>query len=176
MSTETVAPEVTPTPFSAWFNEVVVEEIAEALYEHWRSSSNGYELKRQPAYKDATPTLKRVFADQAKATAPVIVARVEAKVAEVAASAETLALFDDTEADLSDEVSEGEKTFDPDEVHNSSWWAKELDITIMDADGWDRMNFADSWAELINHEEFLNRAFRSTMAKNADLRKAGWDV
>jgi hypothetical protein len=46
----------------------------------------------------------------------------------------------------------------------------------MDADGWDRMNFDESWAELINHEEFLNRAFRSTMAANADLRKAGWDI
>jgi hypothetical protein len=174
MSTETVTSQATATPFSDWFNEEVVEEIAEALYEHWRSSS--YELKRQPPYKDATPTLKRVFANQAKAVAPAIVARVEAKVAEVAASAETLTVFDDTEVDLSDEVSENTKSFDPEELHNSTWWAKELDITIMDADGWDRMNFDESWAELINHEEFLNRAFRSTMAANADLRKAGWDI
>jgi hypothetical protein len=46
--------------------------LAEALYEHWRSSS--YELKRQPAYADATPTLRRVFADQAAVLEPIVAA------------------------------------------------------------------------------------------------------
>lgn len=49
--------------------------LAEALYEHWRSSS--YELKRQPAYADATPTLRRVFADQAAALEPIVAATVK---------------------------------------------------------------------------------------------------
>jgi hypothetical protein len=123
---------------------LAIPALAEALYEHWRSSS--YELKRQPAYKDATATLQRVFADQAAALVPVV---------------ETILKNEST---------------DTVELHNSSEWAKILDVTIMDADGWDRRNFDESWAEKITREEFESRAGRSTSASNADLRKSGWDV
>lgn len=55
-------------------------DVAEALYNHWRSSS--YELKRQPSYSEAAPNLKRVFADQAAALAPVLEAGVKNAVAD----------------------------------------------------------------------------------------------
>jgi hypothetical protein len=42
-----------------------LEEIAEALYDHWKSSS--YELKRQGAFEDAPTTLRSVFLQQAQA-------------------------------------------------------------------------------------------------------------
>jgi hypothetical protein len=54
--------------------------LAEALYDHWRSSS--YELKRQPAYADAAPNLRRVFADQAAALEPIVEATVKNAVAD----------------------------------------------------------------------------------------------
>lgn len=55
-------------------------DIAEALYEHWRSSS--YELKRQPSFAQTAPNLKRVFNDQAAALAPVIEAGVKNAIAD----------------------------------------------------------------------------------------------
>lgn len=54
--------------------------LAEALYDHWRSSS--YELKRQPEYAAATPTLQRVFADQAAALEPIVAVTVKNAVAD----------------------------------------------------------------------------------------------
>lgn len=122
----------------------VVSALAEVLYEHWRSSD--YELKRQPAYKDASAILQRVFADQAAALVPVVETIVNAAVAEST------------------------------ELHDSAEWAKILDVTVMDADGWDRLDFKNSWAEKITRAEFKSRASRSTSASNADLRKSGWDV
>jgi hypothetical protein len=141
-ATETASPAV---------SEVVTEALpalAEALYEHWRNSSGGYELKRQPAYKDTTATLKRVFADQAAALAPVV----ESIVKSAGAAHEAGDLFD------------------------SATWTKILDVTVSDPDGWDRKDFDASWSEKITREEFELRLGRSTHAANADLRKAGWDV
>ena len=37
------------------------------------------------------------------------------------------------------------------------------EITIMDADGWDRRNFKESFSELISRKEFKQRLFRSTV-------------
>lgn len=78
--------------------------LAEALYDHWRSSS--YELTRQPAYVEATPTLKRVFAAQAAALAPIIETTVKNAVADafIAAAEDTrtrgdIGKEDGTEAD-----------------------------------------------------------------------------
>ena len=41
------------------------EQIAEALYDHWKSSS--YELKRQGPFEEAPAILRRVFLEQAEA-------------------------------------------------------------------------------------------------------------
>lgn len=136
---ETAAPAISEIVTAA------LPALAEALYEHWRNSSGGYELKRQPAYKDATATLQRVFADQAAALAPVV----DSLVKNASAAPD---LFD------------------------SATWAKILDVTISDPDGWDRKNFDASWSEKITREEFELRLSRSTHADNAALRKAGWDV
>lgn len=119
--------------------------LSEALYEHWRHSSNNYELKRQPAYKDTTATLQRVFADQANAIAPLIDSLIK-------------------------NASASEDLFD------SATWVKVLDVTVMDADGWDRSNFEASWAEKITRAEFDRRLASSTHSHNDALRKAGWDV
>lgn len=54
--------------------------FAEALYEHWRSSS--YELKRQPTYAEAAPNLRRVFAEQAAALAPIVEESVKKAIAD----------------------------------------------------------------------------------------------
>lgn len=37
------------------------------------------------------------------------------------------------------------------------------DILLLDADGWDRKNFEESWSELITLEEFERRFSRSTV-------------
>lgn len=54
--------------------------LAEALYDHWRSCS--YELKRQPAFADAAPNLRRVFTDQSAVLAPIVEATVKYAVAD----------------------------------------------------------------------------------------------
>ena len=54
--------------------------LAEVLYEHWCSSS--YELKGQPAFAEAAPNLRRVFADQAVALEPIVEAAVKNAVAD----------------------------------------------------------------------------------------------
>lgn len=65
--------------------------LAESLYEHWRSSS--YELKRQPAFADASPTLRRVFTDQAQALEPAIELTVQQAVTDALISAASGARF-----------------------------------------------------------------------------------
>jgi hypothetical protein len=69
-------------------------DLAEVLYERWRSSS--YELKRHPEYRDAGPTLKRPFMDQAAALEPIIAATVKNAVADalIAAAEDTRARGD----------------------------------------------------------------------------------
>lgn len=59
--------------------------LAEALYEHWCSSS--YELKREPAFADAAPNLQRVFTDQAAALEQVIESTMRQAVADAFISA-----------------------------------------------------------------------------------------
>lgn len=54
--------------------------FAEALYDRWRSSS--YELKRHPEYRDAGPTLKRAFTDQAAVLEPIVASIVKNAVAD----------------------------------------------------------------------------------------------
>lgn len=124
----------------------VISALAEPLYEHWRTSSGNYELKRQPTYKDATPTLQRVFADQAAALIPVVDSIVGRAVSEAT------------------------------DLRDSTEWTQILDVSIMDADGWSRTDFEKSWAEKIDRAEFERRLARSTSASNADLRNSGWDV
>lgn len=141
-ATETAAPATSEVVTAA------LPVLAEALYEHWRHSSGGYELKRQPAYNDTTATLQRVFADQAAAIAPLVDSLVKA------ASAFP----------------------NPDVQFDSGTWTKIFDVTVMDSDGWDRQNFDASWSEKITRAEFERRLATSTHASNAELRKAGWDV
>ena len=49
----------------------------------------------------------------------------------------------------------------------SSEWTELLGLTVLDPDGWDRRNFAESWAEPITIDEFKRRAGRSTV----DMRR-----
>jgi len=49
------------------------------------------------------------------------------------------------------------------ELKTSEEWSEILDITVMDPDGWDRKNFAESWNELITRDEFMKRAIYSTL-------------
>ena len=65
--------------------------FAEVLYEHWCSSS--YELRRQPAFAEASPTLRRVFTDQAQALEPAIELTVKNAVADALISAANGASF-----------------------------------------------------------------------------------
>lgn len=77
-ATETAAPvEIAAAPVE------VIPALAEALYEHWRSSS--YELKRQSSFKDASVTLQRVFVNQASALVPVVETIVKNAAAEATA-------------------------------------------------------------------------------------------
>jgi hypothetical protein len=48
------------------------ERIAQALYNHWRSSD--YELKRQPIFSEAPESLRNVFLKQAEAVEPIVLA------------------------------------------------------------------------------------------------------
>lgn len=45
--------------------------VAEALYNHWKSSS--YELKRQPVFDEADINLRRVFLSQAEAVTEALI-------------------------------------------------------------------------------------------------------
>ena len=64
---------------------------------------------------------------------------------------------------LWDKVDEDEKA-DPNFKANSEYWSTKIDYIIMDADGWDRQNFKESWAEEITFAEFEKRMWRSTVA------------
>lgn len=45
----------------------------------------------------------------------------------------------------------------------SSEWEKKTGILVVDPDGWDRENLADSWAELISERVFRSRCLVSTI-------------
>lgn len=52
------------------------------------------------------------------------------------------------------------------EYRSAEGWLDHPDyhgVTIMDPDGWDRKNFAVSWAELISKREFESRMCNSTV-------------
>lgn len=52
---------------------------------------------------------------------------------------------------------------------SSEDWMKEYPgLTIIDPDGWDRSNFAASWAELITEKEFNARVMPSTISLKLD--------
>ena len=50
-------------------------------------------------------------------------------------------------------------------LHNSKEWANIYSdrFDILNADGWDRKNFEESWAEEISQKTFLNRVMVSTL-------------
>lgn len=50
---------------------------------------------------------------------------------------------------------------------SSGNWARLLNLDVLDPDGWDRRNFAQSWAEPITIDEFKRRASQSTV----DMRR-----
>lgn len=56
----------------------------------------------------------------------------------------------------------------------TSWlWNLEDDRLVLDPDGWDRKNYEFSWnMELITHEEYLNRVYRSTTAMAKKAKRA----
>jgi len=41
-------------------------------------------------------------------------------------------------------------------------WEPICNIKVFDPDGWDRKNYAESWAEFLTESEFRHRAARST--------------
>jgi hypothetical protein len=45
----------------------------------------------------------------------------------------------------------------------SSEWEIALDVLVVDPDGWDRMDLAESWAEHITEDEFKRRLMESTI-------------
>lgn len=50
----------------------------------------------------------------------------------------------------------------------SSEWEIALDVLVLDPDGWDRSNLAESWAELITENEFKSRLVTSTVLRGRD--------
>lgn len=50
---------------------------------------------------------------------------------------------------------------------SSGDWSRLLELDVLDPDGWDRSDFARSWAEQITIDEFKKRAGMSTI----DLRR-----
>jgi hypothetical protein len=50
------------------------------------------------------------------------------------------------------------------ELKSSEDWAKDYPYEIRDPDGWDRVNFTESWDELISYKEFIRRAGMSTVS------------
>lgn len=49
------------------------------------------------------------------------------------------------------------------ELRTSEEWSEHFGIKVLDPDGWDRKNLAESWAESITKEVFLERVFESTV-------------
>jgi len=54
------------------------------------------------------------------------------------------------------------------DLRTSSEWEVHLGILVLDPDGWDRSNLAESWSELITESEFKARAFVSTHTTDPD--------
>ena len=62
-----------------------------------------------------------------------------------------------------------------DELRTSEDWQKICKITVLDPDGWDRVNYQYSWCkEKISREEFMNRVLPSTCMFNIEDFKAPW--
>lgn len=54
-------------------------------------------------------------------------------------------------------------------------WEKELDVIVVDPDGWDRTNFEEDWAKPISREEFNQKLGRSSVTDlGAVARALGW--
>lgn len=53
--------------------------------------------------------------------------------------------------------------FERNNRHTSAEWCELLDMVVLDPDGWDRMNFMESWDERISEHEFRTRAAVSTV-------------
>jgi hypothetical protein len=49
------------------------------------------------------------------------------------------------------------------ELKSSAQWAEELDVKIVDPDGWDRTNFEEDWHRPISRIEFIQKASMSTI-------------
>lgn len=60
------------------------------------------------------------------------------------------------------------------QIRSSPEWSSRLRVTILDADGWDRMNFQESWNEKITQNEFNERMIRSTVQKHSAADLMGW--
>jgi hypothetical protein len=52
-------------------------------------------------------------------------------------------------------------------VHTPEVWCDLLDVFILDADGWDRKNFTESWNTPITRHEFIERFQRCTIRLDA---------
>lgn len=59
-------------------------------------------------------------------------------------------------------VADSEYTPTDEEVRKPEEWAADFGIKVHDPDGWDRKNFAESWAKPISASEFAHRAAEST--------------
>ncbi len=61
------------------------------------------------------------------------------------------------------------------DLRSSAEWEKryidETGCKIWDPDGWDRLNYDESWNELISYSEFRRRAMRSTLMPVEKLKK-----
>ena len=63
----------------------------------------------------------------------------------------------------------------------SAEWCQITGITVLDPDGWDRMNLEASWAEPITRAEFMRRCWTSTISAEESkirmrLRSVGRDA
>jgi len=47
-------------------------------------------------------------------------------------------------------------------MSSAYWQSVHPEIEVVDPDGWDRMNLAESWAEPITEDEWRRRAMNST--------------
>lgn len=58
-------------------------------------------------------------------------------------------------------------TTEQEELKTSDEWNDEYGKPVFDPDGWDRMNFEESWFKPITLAEFRERAMHSTVRLNA---------
>jgi hypothetical protein len=56
------------------------------------------------------------------------------------------------------------------ELKSTDEWLKDYPVVILDPDGWDRKNLAESWKEKITFEEFSRRVLYSTVQLGKDWR------